>query len=191
VTAYLDASALVKCYVVEFGSRETLSLIADSEISATSIVSRAEVAAALAKAARTGLLTQNRARSAQRAFAGDWPDLVRVRSPRQSWNGPKRLPGTTACAAIGTEIVLATFDRQLWEAAPNGMAGEAPRLRHDETRCTSTHANGRELTEVASRGTARKRTDRSGRDPVNGSLDHGIGVRIPASQPTSNSFSMV
>src|SRR4030095_7224992 len=73
------------------------------------------------------------------------------------------------------------------ERGPEGMAGEAPRLRHDETRCTSTHSNGRELTEVASRGTARKRTDRSGRDPVNGSLDHGIGVRILASQP-QNSF---
>jgi hypothetical protein len=35
-----------------------------------------------------------------------------------------------------------------------------------------------------------KRTDRSGRDPVNGSLDHVIGVRIPASQPISNSQSI-
>ena len=54
--AYLDASALVKRYIVERGSRETIALTADSELTATSIVSRAEVAAAFAKAVRAGLL---------------------------------------------------------------------------------------------------------------------------------------
>lgn len=47
-------------------------------MNATSIVSRAEVSAALAKAARTGLVTQDVARKAGRSFARDWPDLVRV-----------------------------------------------------------------------------------------------------------------
>jgi uncharacterized protein len=78
VIAYLDASALVKRYIVERGSRETIALTAGSEMTATSIVSRAEVSAALAKAARSGLVTDNIARSARRSFAGDWPDLVRV-----------------------------------------------------------------------------------------------------------------
>ena len=64
--AYLDASALVKRCLVERGSRETIKLTAESEMTATSIVSRAEVAAALAKAARTGLVTHDIARSAQR-----------------------------------------------------------------------------------------------------------------------------
>ena len=74
--AYLDASALVKRYVIERGSRETIALTADSEITATSIVSRAEVAAALGKAARMGLVTQDVARNAQRSFS-DWPDFAR------------------------------------------------------------------------------------------------------------------
>jgi predicted nucleic acid-binding protein len=134
VIAYLDASALVKCYVVELGSRETLALIADSEMSATSIVSRAEVAAALAKATRTGLLTQGRARSARRSFAGDWPDLVRVpvteavveRAEALAWDHGLRGYDAVQLASahiwqesLGTEIVLVTFDRHLWEAAPN------------------------------------------------------------------------
>jgi predicted nucleic acid-binding protein len=134
VIAYLDASALVKRYVVERGSRETLGLTADAEMSATSIVSRAEVAAALAKAARRGLLTQARARSAQRSFAGDWPDLVRVpvtdalveRAEALAWDHGVRgydavqlASALTWQESLGTEIVLATFDRQLWEAAPN------------------------------------------------------------------------
>ena len=76
--AYLDASAVVKRYLFERGSRKTIALTAESEMIATSIVTRAEVAAALAKAARSGLVTEDRARSAQRSFAGDWPDLVRV-----------------------------------------------------------------------------------------------------------------
>jgi hypothetical protein len=53
-SAYLDGSALLKRYLLERGSRETLALTADSETVATSIVSRAEVAAAFAKATRTG-----------------------------------------------------------------------------------------------------------------------------------------
>ena len=131
--AYLDASALVKRYLVERGSRETMALTAACEMIATSTVTRAEVAAALAKAARAGLVPEDRARRAQRSFAGDWPDLVRVpvtealveRAETLAWD--HRLRGydavQLACAltcqeSVGTEIVLATFDQQLWEAAP-------------------------------------------------------------------------
>jgi hypothetical protein len=47
-------------------------------MTATSIVSRAEVAAAFAKAVHAGLVENEAARNAQRRFAGDWPDLARV-----------------------------------------------------------------------------------------------------------------
>ena len=53
---YLDASALVKRYVAERGSRETGDLTASADVVATSLVSRAEVAAALAKAVRLGVI---------------------------------------------------------------------------------------------------------------------------------------
>jgi predicted nucleic acid-binding protein len=133
VIAYLDASALVKRYLVERGSRETTALTAESEMIATSTVSRAEVAAALAKAARAGLVTEDRARRAQRSFAGDWPDLVRVpvtealveRAETLAWDHGLRGYDAVQLASalvwresVGTEIVLATFDQQLWEAAP-------------------------------------------------------------------------
>ena len=131
--AYLDASALVKRYVAERGSRETIALTAGSEMIATSIVARAEVAAALAKAVRVGLVTEDRARNAQRSFAGDWPDVVRVpvtealveRAETLAWDHGLRgydavqlASAITWQEAVGTEILLATFDRQLWEAAP-------------------------------------------------------------------------
>jgi predicted nucleic acid-binding protein len=133
VIAYLDASALVKRYLVERGSRETIALTAASELIATSIVTRTEVAAAFAKAARSGLVTQDRARNAQRSFAGDWPDLVRVpvtealveRAETLAWDHGLRgydavqlASALTWQESVGTEVVLATFDQQLWEAAP-------------------------------------------------------------------------
>lgn len=130
--AYLDASALVKRYLVERRSRETVELTATSEMTATSIVSRAEVAAALAKAARTGLVSLNVARNAQRSFAGDWQDFVRVavtealveRADTLAWEHGLRgydavqlASALTWQESVGEEIVLATFDRQLWDAA--------------------------------------------------------------------------
>jgi uncharacterized protein len=132
VIAYLDASALVKRYVVERGSRETIALTADSEMTATSIVSRAEVAAALAKAVRAGLVKNEVARNAQRRFAVDWRDLARVsvtevlveRAERLAWEHGLRgydavqlASALTWQESVGEEIVVATFDPQLWEAA--------------------------------------------------------------------------
>lgn len=130
--AYLDASALVKRSLVERGSRETIALTAESEMTATSIVSRAEVAAGLAKAARMGLVTHGIVRNAQRAFTGDWPDLVRVpvtealveRAEALAWEHGLRgydavqlASALTWQESVGEEIVLATFDQRLWEAA--------------------------------------------------------------------------
>lgn len=131
--AYLDASALVKRYLVEARSRETIALTAESEMVATSIVSRAEVAAALAKAVRQGLVAEDVARRAQRSFDADWQDLLRVpvtealveRAETLAWDHGLRGYDAVQLASaliwqesVGTEVLLATFDQQLWEAAP-------------------------------------------------------------------------
>jgi predicted nucleic acid-binding protein len=132
VIAYLDASVLVKRYLAERGSRETTALTAGADMVATSIVSRAEVAAALAKAVRAGLVTEHVARRAERAFDRDWPDLVRVpitealvdRAKTLAWNHALRGYDAVQLASasmwqesIGIDILVATFDRQLWTAA--------------------------------------------------------------------------
>jgi uncharacterized protein len=145
VIAYFDASALVKRYLVERGSQETIALTAESEMIATSIVTRAEIAAAFAKAARIGVVTHERARSAQRSFARDWPDLVLVpvtealveRAGTLAWDHGLRgydavqlASALTWQEAVGTQIVLASFDRQLWEATPKaGLKAWPDRLR--------------------------------------------------------------
>lgn len=45
---YLDASALVKRYIAELGSAEVAMAITTADVVGTSIISRAETAAALA-----------------------------------------------------------------------------------------------------------------------------------------------
>ncbi len=131
--AYVDASALVKRYVTELGSADVNTLIAGAVALATSLVTRAEVAAAFARAVRVGVLDDVAGRRAQRRFAREWPDLMRVpvteallaRAEAMAWAHALRGSDAVQLAsaltwqdAVGQEIVLATFDRQLWEVAP-------------------------------------------------------------------------
>ncbi len=129
---YIDASALVKRYVAERESEAVIELTAKADIVATSVVSRTELAAALARAARLGALDQDGARQAQRRFSREWPDFARVpitealvaRAERLAWDYELRGYDAVQLAAglmwqesIGEDVLLATFDRQLWGAA--------------------------------------------------------------------------
>lgn len=130
--AYFDASALVKRHVAERGSRETLEFAARAEVVATSLVTRAEVAAALAKAVRAKVLDEHEARDAQRAFVGEWSDIARIpvtdalvsRAETLAWEyGLRGYDAVQLASAVlfqeslGTPIRLATFDKHLWNAA--------------------------------------------------------------------------
>lgn len=131
---YADASALVKRYVTESGSKEVIALTVTAAVVATALVSRAEVSAALARAVRMGVLDDEGGRRAQRRFSRDWPDLARVavtealvaRAETLAWeHGLRGYDAVQLAAAItwresvGEDVVLATFDRQLWEVAPD------------------------------------------------------------------------
>ncbi len=131
---YLDASALVKRYVAEPGSREVIALTAEAAAVATSLVSRAEVGAAFARAVRLGILDDRGGRRVRRRFAREWPDLIRVpvtealvsRAEALAWDHGLRGYDAVQLAAaltwqdsIGQDVVLATFDHQLWEIAPH------------------------------------------------------------------------
>ena len=136
---YLDTSALVKCYIAEQGSDDVIALVADAAAVATSLVTRTEVAAALAKAIRDHRVDEDEARRAYRKFLREWPDLGRVpvtdalveRADALAWEHGLRaydsvqLAAALACQdmvdALGVDVLLATFDRQLRKAA--GQAG--------------------------------------------------------------------
>lgn len=129
---YLDASALVKRYVAEAGSRDVDALLASAAAVGTSGISRAEVAAALAKAARVSVLTRDEAASAMHIFTLDWENIIRLqvteiliaRAANLAFeHGLRGYDAVHLAAALswqemlGEPVTLATFDRQLWQGA--------------------------------------------------------------------------
>lgn len=136
---YLDASALVKRYVAEAGSRETERLIEQANTVATCVISRAEVVAGLARASRLKVIGRDDAASALQVFRSQWPDYLRLqvtetliaRADALAWDQGLRGYDAVHLAAaiswqeaIGDSVSLATFDRQLWSAA--GRIGLTP-----------------------------------------------------------------
>jgi len=129
---YLDDCALVKSYVEEPGSADTLTLINQADISGTAIVTRAGVAAGLAKARRRGALSQKEADEAIALFHQEWPQLVHVmasevvvaRADSLAWEYTLRGYDAVHLASalvwqetLASPITLATFDKALWKAA--------------------------------------------------------------------------
>ena len=129
---YLDASALVKRYVAEPGSAAVESLIGGAQAVGTGVLSRAEVAAALAKAARAGLVTRESAAKALQAFSADWEHMIRLqvseplvaRAASLAWEhgfrGYDAVHLATALVwreMLGETVSVATYDRELWGSA--------------------------------------------------------------------------
>ena len=129
---YLDSSALVKRYVAEARSRDVRRAVAEAAHNSTSLISRAEVSAALAKAVRMGALSPRAGRACHEAFLIDWPSIIRVevnesivtQAGSLAWQHGLRgydavqLASALAWeAALGGVVTLATFDKQLWAAA--------------------------------------------------------------------------
>jgi predicted nucleic acid-binding protein len=135
---YLDASALVKRYLIEPGTDDVARLIAAADGVGTSLISRAETSAALAKAVRVGALTRAGGAAALQVFRREWPLLIRVqatemvltRADALAWEQNLRGYDAVHLASallwqegLGEAVTLATFDRQLWDAArAQGMA---------------------------------------------------------------------
>lgn len=129
---YLDASALVKRYVAEAGSEEVNALIVGASVAGTASISRAEVSSALAKAVRMRLLSREEATSALQVFNSEWESLIRLqltevlisRAATLAWElGLRGYDAVHLAAALfwqdmlGDPVTLASYDRQLWDAA--------------------------------------------------------------------------
>lgn len=129
---YLDTSALLKRYIEELGSIELNTWWSSMEVFGTALITRAEMASALAKASRMGWLDIDEAHGAWKLFLEDWESLAVIevtpplmtRAGDLTWSDGLRGYDAVHLAAmlvwqdaLGQEITLATFDRQLWEAA--------------------------------------------------------------------------
>ena len=129
---YLEASALVKRYVAEAGSPEVEALIGEAQAIGTAVISRAEVAAALARAARIGLVAREAGAKALQAFNADWEHLVRLqlseplaaRAAALAWeHGLRGYDAVHLASALvwsetlGETVTVATYDCELWRGA--------------------------------------------------------------------------
>jgi uncharacterized protein len=136
---YLDASALVKRYVVEVESAQVVTLIEGARMTGTAVLCRAEVAAALAKAVRVGLVSREAALKALEAFNADWEYLIRLhfgepfaaRAAMLAWeHGLRGYDAVHLASALawretlGEPVTVATYDRGLWRGAQ--AAGLSP-----------------------------------------------------------------
>ncbi len=129
---YLDASALVKRYVAEPGTTEVEEAVSRATTVGTALISRAEVAAAFAKAVRIGAMTAEEAPKALQLFRSEWASYVRVRlselvverADSLAWqHGLRGYDAVHLAAALtwrdtlDARVVMATFDRMLWKTA--------------------------------------------------------------------------
>ena len=130
---YFDTSALVKGYIQEEGSQDVIALMDDVEnLFGSVVITQVEMAAAIRRATRVMGSSSASASSAWQDFMDDWPSFTRLtvssmtieRATGIAWNYGLRGYDSLHLAAallwqetLGTQITLATFDRELWLAA--------------------------------------------------------------------------
>ena len=132
---YLDTSALFKRYVEEHESEEVLERIEEALVVGTALITRVEVAAALAQAVWQQRMGRNEAQEAEKEFLDDWDDFTRIgvtgrlaaRAGTLAWQHDLRGYDAMQLAAALTwrdtieggedEVVFACFDHDLLRAA--------------------------------------------------------------------------
>jgi len=132
VILYPDASALVKRYIQEKASQDVNAWIEAADMVVTGLITRVEVAAAIARACRMKLITPDETLAALRQFRSEWESLQRLPITENTvargealaveHNLRGRDATHLACALIwqetlGMPVTLASFDSQLIEAA--------------------------------------------------------------------------
>ena len=138
---YLDASALVKRYIAENDSEQVNRWIGAAEMVVTGLITRVEVAAAIARAQRMKILTQEDTSAALRLFRSEWESFQRlpitentvIRGDFLACNHNLRGFDATHLAsaliwqeALGLPVTLVTFDGQLLQAAKAENLGFLP-----------------------------------------------------------------
>jgi predicted nucleic acid-binding protein len=132
VIVYADSTALAKRYIAEPGSREVEAVLRRADVVGTGPITRAEVSAALARAVRGEFLERSRGEAILRAFRRHWSELTTIllteavvaEADNLAWEQSLRGYDAVhlACAlswqrGLGATVTLATFDRELRQAA--------------------------------------------------------------------------
>ncbi|HEY66198.1 MAG TPA: type II toxin-antitoxin system VapC family toxin [Caldilineae bacterium] len=129
---YLDTSALVKVYIEEASSSEVIRWISEAEVVGVSLLSKVEVAAAFAKAARMGIISRQEADVVWKQFLKDWPSLYKIKVHEYVLDKASELAWTYGLRGydavhlavalywqdvLGEAVTMVSFDRLLWRAA--------------------------------------------------------------------------
>jgi predicted nucleic acid-binding protein len=129
---YGDTSALVKLFVEEKNSERTREMLSRAQALGTGLLTRAELGAALARGVRRGFLSAQDALEARRRLDRAWTTWVHIavdeslvsRAEDLAWEYSLRGYDAVHLAAalawqerLNARIVVATFDRELWQAA--------------------------------------------------------------------------
>lgn len=129
---YVDTSALMKQYVGEAGSSQTIAFLREADYLGSSILVKVELVAAIAKVLRMKLFDPQSANAMVSQFNEDSINLQMIsvdhavvrRAANLAWELQLRGYDAIHLASalvwredLGEEITLATFDWQLWEAA--------------------------------------------------------------------------
>jgi predicted nucleic acid-binding protein len=141
VILYLDSSALVKRYIQEKASQDVNAWIEAADMVVTGLITRIEVAAAIARAGRMKLIPPDEALAALSQLRTEWESIQRlpitentvVRGDSLAVEHILRGYDAThlACALIwqetlGMPVTLASFDGQLIEAARGVQMAHLP-----------------------------------------------------------------
>lgn len=129
---YLDTSALLKRYVQEPGSEDLQDWLRGFGRVGTTLLTHVEMAAALTKVERMRWLNSEETERAWEDFLLDWnrlaalpiTELIVTRASNLAWDfGLRGYDATHLASAlvwkesIDLDVVVGTFDRQLWQAA--------------------------------------------------------------------------
>jgi predicted nucleic acid-binding protein len=130
---YADTSALVKLFVTETNSNATRYAFQNAQVLGTGLITRAELGSALARGTRRGLLSKSEAQEARQRLQLVWPTWIHIamnenlvsRAESLAWEYKLRGYDAVHLATaqlwqeqIEHSVTLATFDQELWEAAP-------------------------------------------------------------------------
>ena len=129
---YLDTSALIKRYLTEPGSQDVKTWISLARPVSTSIITRAEMGAAITKATRMNWINSDQGQHILQLFRAEWEIFGRLPVNEATVQRADALACQhglrgydavhLACAllyrdGLGESITLATYDRALWLAA--------------------------------------------------------------------------
>jgi predicted nucleic acid-binding protein len=129
---YIDTSALIKLFIQEENSNEIRRLVENADLVATGLITRAETPAGINRLARMNVINQAECEAALHNFRKEWEDYHRILVTEQIviradfLTGQYSLRGYDAvhlaCALtwselLGASVSLATFDKELYQAA--------------------------------------------------------------------------